>query len=338
VSVDLRLASGLKKISIRSIQSNMLSRVSPELPSPPPVDLAAALDQLSDATPTSERPIISEELVYTLGIHACAVDRPPSLPAHALRLMELVESADVEVNELVPLIHRDVAMASAVLALANSAAYRTARRITDLRSAVMMIGTQHTAALVAGVAARTLFDPRSKAEHAAFPEVWARLHQRSVAAAFTTAWLAHHMRLDDRDAAFVAGLMRGIGLAGGLRAMAGMIASGALERPDEAVGRALIERVEARAGAAILARLALPAVFDGLCDPVVHEVSEAVHASRLIWAMSSVRAGRLDATAREHALVSGRALGLDPRFIRPLVFQIEEDAARAAALFPIAGN
>lgn len=64
----------------------------------------------------------------------------PVLPMVASRVMTLANNPDADVADLSELIHQDQALASNVLRIANSAAYRAGEAIVSLRQAVMRLG------------------------------------------------------------------------------------------------------------------------------------------------------------------------------------------------------
>ena len=64
----------------------------------------------------------------------------PVLPMVASRVMTIANDAEADVADLSDLIHKDQALASNVLRIANSAAYRTGEAIVSLRQAVMRLG------------------------------------------------------------------------------------------------------------------------------------------------------------------------------------------------------
>lgn len=64
----------------------------------------------------------------------------PVLPMIASRVMTIANDAEADVADLSDLIHKDQALASNVLRIANSAAYRTGEAIVSLRQAVMRLG------------------------------------------------------------------------------------------------------------------------------------------------------------------------------------------------------
>lgn len=85
------------------------------------------------------------------------MDSLPRLPALLPQLMSLARREDVSARELVALLSRDPSLVGELLRLANSPRYRSGREITDLQSAVMVLGQQGLNQLVMSVALRPIY-------------------------------------------------------------------------------------------------------------------------------------------------------------------------------------
>src|SRR5438093_13722674 len=69
-----------------------------------------------------------------------AVDRLPSAPEIAQRLLVAVNREDAHVSELIRLIVRDQSLVARLLRLANSAFFSVRTRVTSVEQASMLLG------------------------------------------------------------------------------------------------------------------------------------------------------------------------------------------------------
>lgn len=124
------------------------------------------------------------------------------LPTTAQRILELCQSEQASVPDLTKVIGTDPALASAVLRIANSAAYG-GRGIDQLAVAVMRIGLRELRDMAAAMCLLAAF--RSRAE------LTLRLHDQSVLSGSIASDLAKQTGVVARSTAFVAGLLCEIG-------------------------------------------------------------------------------------------------------------------------------
>lgn len=139
----------------------------------------------------------------------------PPLPELALKLQECLadeESADaVRVAEL---IHADPAIAASILRVANSARYGGLRGITDLRQAVARLGLKLVGSMVTSLVVKGNFAAKSPQQRERLRELW----DTSVLTALCAQQLAER-GAQDRDQAFLSGLLHDIGRLLVLRAL-----------------------------------------------------------------------------------------------------------------------
>lgn len=138
-------------------------------------DLAALLDRVAEVSP---------------------------LPATAHRILELTQSEQISIPDLSRVIATDPALASAVLRIANSAAYG-GRNIDKLDVALMRIGTRELRDMAAAMCLLAAF--RSPAE------LSLRLHDRSVVSGAICSRLAKESGACSSGTAFTCGLLAEIG-------------------------------------------------------------------------------------------------------------------------------
>ncbi|MET0208807.1 MAG: HDOD domain-containing protein [Burkholderiaceae bacterium] len=174
-----------------------------------------AVDRLRDVPPTAIEQTLMQRLQSQSG--AQWADQLPRLPAILPQLMRLVRRDDVSAGELVTLLSRDPSLVGELMRLANSPRYRTGREITDLSSAIMVLGQQGLNQLVMSVSMRPIFK-QGKGRHSA--NAGTLLWDLSERIAFATLRLSNAG--DDEFAAYLAGISSQLGLMALLRALDGM--------------------------------------------------------------------------------------------------------------------
>lgn len=218
-----------------------------------------------------EAPVLDPEqlgaLLYRVRSRAIA-DRalPTSFPAVAARVVDVLEQEDVDVNQLVRLVQQDVAITATLLGVANSAAMGVGRPVTEVRDAIVHLGTREVGAVAIGAAGRALFEPRSRVEFETFATLWPAMYQDALGAGLTADWLAHTLRAPGRESAFIAGMLRELGRPTTLRAIAGMVIAGEIDRPDDATVATLVDEAGPEVGRALIENLHLPPALAAVCD------------------------------------------------------------------------
>ncbi len=139
---------------------------------------------------------------------ARVMDSPnmPTLPAVAVRILELTSRRDVELAEIAKVIENDPAIATRVLKTVNSSFYGLNRRVGSIRQALAYLGMETVKGLVLGFSLARTFDDDDVIFD--FDEYW----KRSIFAASAARALASMLRLEDPDEAFVAALVRDLGM------------------------------------------------------------------------------------------------------------------------------
>lgn len=136
-----------------------------------------------------------------------ASSRLPTLPKVAFRILQLVQTPDVSIEELSNAIAIDPALTAKILKTANSGMYGRARGVAKLRDAIMILGLRNVKTLALGfsLVADLKGSAGSGLDYAAF---W----RRSVVAACAARALAYRVDRSEQDEAFLGGLMHGIGI------------------------------------------------------------------------------------------------------------------------------
>ena len=131
----------------------------------------------------------------------------PTLPAVAVQVLELTSRRDVELSEIARVVEHDPAIATRVLKTVNSSFYGLTRRVGSIRQALAYLGMETVKGLVLGFSLARTF----KADEDVvfdFDDFW----RRSILAASAARAIAGIVRKGDPDEAFVAALVRDLGM------------------------------------------------------------------------------------------------------------------------------
>jgi len=127
----------------------------------------------------------------------------PTLPKIASKVLQMINSDNVSLDELQLTIENDQAFASRVLKIANSSFYGRNRSIDSISDAILLIGFKTMSSLVIAAAMRDI--------HRHFGLFEQKLWDHSLAVSLAASMLAHETRLVSADEAHVAGLIHDVG-------------------------------------------------------------------------------------------------------------------------------
>ena len=182
----------------------------------------------------------------------------PSLPAVAVRVLELTSDPDVRMDELARTIQADQALAAKILRTVNSSFYGLRKRCTSIDKALVLLGLGPVKSLVLGFSLVTAVG-KGDGEGFDYLDYW----RRGLETAVSGKLLADCLNLDCADEAFLAGLFQDIGMVAMHRAMGARYEQVLSAVPRHAdLGRAEIKVFEshhAEIGAALAESWHLPA-------------------------------------------------------------------------------
>jgi HD-like signal output (HDOD) protein len=268
---------------------------------------------------------------------------PASAPSLSLRIINLVAAPDADIGELARLVSADPALAAGVLTVANSANYRAVAETQTVREAIARLGFDEVARIAGAVSARSLFNPKLKAELQAYGPAFAALYQRALTAASGAARLAMRQRGGRSDRAFLGGMLHDVGKSIALRSVAALALEGRLRLPagDPRLAR-LLDRVHLEVGGEVHQEWSMPQYLTVVAvrhhDPSIPAGQEFVdlHRVRLASALCSLRSEpAFAARAAAEATQSAGALGLDHLQVRELWTELREIEQRTALAFAI---
>jgi diguanylate cyclase (GGDEF)-like protein len=131
----------------------------------------------------------------------------PSLPAIAIKALELARQENVDMGEIAKLISNDPALSSKILKTVNSSFYGLPKQVSTISHALVILGLQAVKTLALGFSLLTNLkgDPADGFNHMAF---W----KRSIYSAVAGRLLAKKMRIVQQEEAFLAGLLADVGI------------------------------------------------------------------------------------------------------------------------------
>lgn len=132
----------------------------------------------------------------------------PTLPEVALKVREVADDPDADIEKLNSVIGNDAALSARIIRVANSPLLRANRAIEDLRTALLRLGIQYTCNIAIGLAMEQMFQATSDLVDARMREVWSR---SSEIAGISHVLCRHYTRLRP-DQATLAGLIHKIGV------------------------------------------------------------------------------------------------------------------------------
>lgn len=132
----------------------------------------------------------------------------PTLPEVALKVREVADDPDTDIDKLGSVIGNDAALSARIIRVANSPLLRASRAIEDLRTALMRLGIQYTCNIATGLAMEQMFQATSDLVDMRMREVWSR---SSEVAGISHVLCRHYTKLRP-DQATLAGLVHKIGV------------------------------------------------------------------------------------------------------------------------------
>lgn len=233
----------------------------------------------------------------------------PTLPEVALKVREVADDPDADIDTLTSVIGGDAALSARIIRVANSPLLRASRAIEDLRTALMRLGIQYTCNIATGLAMEQMFQATSDLVDMRMRDVWSR---SSEVAGISHVLCKHYTRLRP-DQATLAGLVHKIGVL--------PILTYAEDHPallkDSLTLDAVIERIHAPIGDLILRTWGFPNELAHI--PTQHldfnrEIAKADYADVVTVAMlqSYVGSGSPMAKIDCAKVKAFERLGLDP--------------------------
>lgn len=131
----------------------------------------------------------------------------PTLPTILFEVDRLMQDPDVTTRQLGRLIEKDQAMTAKLLRLANSAFYCFSTPVSDIYSAMALMGINTVRSAVMSISVVRAFKGMAEMEGLRIVDFW----HHAVAVAITSRFLAAQSRSANPDEAFVGGLLHDVG-------------------------------------------------------------------------------------------------------------------------------
>lgn len=135
------------------------------------------------------------------------IDRLPTLPAIATRIMQIVEDPHSSAKDLERIISNDVSLASRILRLVNSAYFGVSRRVTDLGQAIAMAGFALVKSVAMGISIFETLEFATESRKYRREAFW----KHCVATGAVARFMARERRDPDPEGAFTVGLLHDVG-------------------------------------------------------------------------------------------------------------------------------
>jgi len=131
----------------------------------------------------------------------------PSLPAIAIKALELARQENVSINEIAELISNDPALSSKILKTVNSSFYGLPKEVSTISRALVILGLQAVKTLALGFSLLTNLKtgPQEGFDYMLF---W----KRSIYSAVAGRLLAKKLRVVQQEEAFLCGLLADVGI------------------------------------------------------------------------------------------------------------------------------
>ena len=132
----------------------------------------------------------------------------PSLPAVALRVIELTSDVNVSLTDLAETIQNDQGLATKILKTVNSSFYGLRKRCATIDKAIVMLGLSPVKSLALGFSLVESIDNPAGTDTFDYVTYW----RRGLYSAVSGKLLAEHARLDCGDEVFLGGLLQDLGM------------------------------------------------------------------------------------------------------------------------------
>jgi HD-like signal output (HDOD) protein len=148
---------------------------------------------------------ISQEIVEAIRTDSLVL---PTLPEVAIRVRDVAEDQDSNLDDLGKVISNDPALSARIIKVANSPIMRASNEIRDLKMALMRLGMEYTSNIATGLAMEQMFQATTSIVDKRMRDVW----QRSSEIAGICHVLCRHRTNLQPDQATLGGLVHQIGV------------------------------------------------------------------------------------------------------------------------------
>ncbi len=135
------------------------------------------------------------------------IDQLPSMPSVVTELIELTANPDSDLDDVLSLIEKDQSLTAKLLKLCNSSYYGLSKQVSNLRSAVVLLGFKTVYKMVVAVGTAVFFKKDCPGYGLSGIDLW----RHSVGAAISAELVARKCNPEKAQPAYTAGLLHDIG-------------------------------------------------------------------------------------------------------------------------------
>ncbi len=132
----------------------------------------------------------------------------PSLPAIAIRALELTRKENVNIGEIAELISNDPALSTKILKTVNSSFYGLPKQVSTISHALVILGLQAVKTLALGFSLLSNLQSKTTGDSFDYMLYW----KRSIYSAVAGKFLAKKIALVQQEEAFLSGLLADVGI------------------------------------------------------------------------------------------------------------------------------
>ena len=159
-------------------------------------------------TPTETNAAVDSELPPIVAESIEKIRHIATLPAVALKIMELTEDPESTADDVHDVIKSDPALSTRILKVVNSSFYGLPRQIGSIHRAVLLLGLNAVKNIAIAASLHKTFQAERIGPDFDTRELWTH----SIAVATGARMLAKKAQLDSPDEAFLAGLIHDVGI------------------------------------------------------------------------------------------------------------------------------
>jgi putative nucleotidyltransferase with HDIG domain len=177
------------------------------------------------------------------------------LPAVALKIQEIANSGEADLDVLVEAIKLDPSLTARLIAVANSTYYRADKECKTLKAAVLRIGFKEACDCAMVLSSRDLFKSDSQLFAGLLEKIW----EHSLAVGCCAGLLANRLNVKSSESYYTMGLLHDIGKLLLINILKDLYKSGKV--PDPADIRQVLDSYHHRFGAELLKKWKYPEPF-----------------------------------------------------------------------------
>ncbi|GAB4175879.1 MAG: HDOD domain-containing protein [Calditrichia bacterium] len=131
----------------------------------------------------------------------------PTIPVVAFQVMGIIADENSSIRDLEKIISTDPPLTAKIIKVANSTYYRTAKEITSLHMALVILGMEEVRNIVFAVSLYSSFHKLNSSKYFLFEDFW----KHSAGTGKVALALAKYLKVKNENSAFVSGLLHDIG-------------------------------------------------------------------------------------------------------------------------------